>query len=67
MSISGIEAAFIGRVGNDLDLKTSQAGKPWLRINVAVGQDDATQWVQIAVFGDRAQELAGHLRKGDRV
>ena len=30
-----IEAAFIGRVGQDPELKTSAAGKPWARFSVA--------------------------------
>ncbi|MBL8845462.1 MAG: single-stranded DNA-binding protein [Hyphomicrobium zavarzinii] len=62
-----IEAAFIGRVGSDPELKTSAEGKPWAAFNVAVGKDEATQWVRVAVFGARAEELAGPLKKGDRV
>jgi single-strand DNA-binding protein len=61
-----IECAFIGRVGTEPELKTSQAGKPWCRFSVAVGADDATQWVQVACFGERAEKLAGSLNKGDR-
>ena len=34
-----IECAFIGRVASVADLKTSQAGKPWLAIKFAVGND----------------------------
>jgi single-strand DNA-binding protein len=62
-----IECAFTGRVGTEPELKTSAAGKPWLRFSVAVGADDSIQWVQVACFGDRAQALAESLLKGDRV
>lgn len=62
-----IEAAFTGRLGQEPEQRTSQSGKPWLRLNVAVGADDSLQWVSTAVFGEGAQELAGRLHKGDRV
>jgi single-strand DNA-binding protein len=62
-----IESAFIGRVATEPELRTSSAGKPWARFTVAVGQDDDTQWAQVAVFGDTAEHLAGSLKKGDRV
>jgi hypothetical protein len=32
-----IETAFIGRLGQEPELKTSAAGKPWARLSVAVG------------------------------
>lgn len=62
-----IETAFIGRVGNDPELKTSASGNPWCAFNVAVGSGDDTQWLRVAIFGARAEELAGPLTKGDRV
>lgn len=62
-----IETAFIGRVGNDPELKTSASGNPWCAFNVAVGSGDNTQWLRVAVFGARAEELAGPLKKGDRI
>ncbi|CAN1721176.1 single-strand DNA-binding protein [Hyphomicrobium sp. 1Nfss2.1] len=65
--MNGIEAAFTGRVGTEPEKRTSQAGKPWLRFNVAAGQDEATQWVQVACFGSAAEELSDRLGKGDRV
>ena len=47
-----IEAAFVARVGSELELKTSAAGKPWTSVNVAVGDGDEVQWLGLAVFGD---------------
>ncbi len=65
--MQGIEAAFCGILGRDPELKTSAAGKPWTRLNVACSSGDATQWVQVAIFGDTAHELAANLHKGSRV
>jgi single-stranded DNA-binding protein len=48
-------------------LKESKAGKPWLSFTVAVGEGDDVQWVSVAVFGSRAEELASTLKKGDRI
>jgi hypothetical protein len=39
-----IECAFIGRVAQQPELKTSAAGKPWAHVGVAVGRDDEVQW-----------------------
>lgn len=62
-----IETAFIGRVGNDPELKTSAAGKPWTRINVCVGAGDDVQWIKIVCFGETAERLAGQIAKGDKI
>jgi single-strand DNA-binding protein len=62
-----IETAFTGRIGQEPVLKESKSGKPWLSFSVAVGEDENTQWVSVAVFGSRAEELAGSLKKGDRI
>ena len=62
-----IESAFIGRVGSELELRTSNAGKPWARFSVAVGREDETQWISVAVFGETAERLCQALHKGDRV
>jgi single-strand DNA-binding protein len=62
-----IEAAFFGALGRDAELKTSKAGKKYLRLNVRVGNGDGAQWVGVMVFGDEAEELAPKLLKGCRV
>ena len=60
-----IECAFYGFCARDADARTSQAGKPWVRLSIGVGKDDAVQWVQVAVFG-KAAEKAAELKKADR-
>jgi single-stranded DNA-binding protein len=60
-----IECAFYGFLARDADARTSQAGKPWVRLSIGVGKDDPVQWVQVAVFG-KAAEKAAELKKSDR-
>jgi hypothetical protein len=38
-----IEAALFGTLGRDAERKTSKNGKPYLRLNVACGEGDATR------------------------
>jgi hypothetical protein len=52
--MQGIEAAFIGRLGRDPELRYSQAGEPWLPLNLAVGENDATQWVKVTMPAEGA-------------
>jgi single-stranded DNA-binding protein len=61
-----IDAAFHGFLAADAEQRTAKTGKPWTRLRVGVGKDDAVQWVSVAVFG-KAAEPAGELKKGDRV
>jgi single-strand DNA-binding protein len=61
-----IDAAFFGRLGADADSRISKGGKPWVRLRVAVGRDDETQWLTLSVFGEAAK-AAAELRKGDRI
>jgi single-stranded DNA-binding protein len=61
-----IECALFGFLARDAEARTSQAGKPWVRLSIGVGKDDAVQWVNVAVFG-KAAEKAAALKKSDRV
>jgi hypothetical protein len=45
--MKGIRCAFTGKCGQDPELKTSKAGKPWLALHVAVdmeASEEATAW-----------------------
>jgi len=61
-----IEAAFIGVIGRDAELKTSRNGTPIINVPVAVAQrdDDEPQWVTCAIFGETAMEMEHRLKKG---
>jgi single-stranded DNA-binding protein len=66
--MTGIEAALVGRVASEgVELRTSQAGKPWAAFSVCVGEGDNVEFVRVSVFADLAQRLAGELKKGDKV
>jgi single-stranded DNA-binding protein len=60
-----IDVAFYGFCAADAEVRTSQAGKRWVRLRIGVGKDDDVQWVSVAVFG-RAAEHAAELKKSDR-
>jgi single-stranded DNA-binding protein len=65
--MSGIEAAFFGALGRDAESKVSKSGKPYLRLNVRVGDGDAAQWVSVMCFDEKAIVLAEQMTKGARV
>ena len=62
-----IEAALFGTLGRDAEPKISKTGKPYLRLNLACGEGDATQWVSAIVFDERAIAVAEGFVKGARV
>jgi single-stranded DNA-binding protein len=61
-----IDCAFFGALVGDAELKTSKAGKQYLRFRVAVGSGDDMQFVGVMLFGDAADELRD-ATKGTRV
>jgi single-stranded DNA-binding protein len=65
--MSGIEAAFFGALGRDCDSKTSKAGKSYLRLNVRVGDGEATHWISVMAFDLRALEQVDKFVKGASV
>lgn len=65
--MSGIETAFSGALWRDAERKTSQGGKPYLRLNLRVGDNDEAQWVSVLAFDESALEVADKLVKGARV
>jgi single-strand DNA-binding protein len=71
-----LKASVIGNLGNDPELRYTPSGAPSLRVNVASNfrartpegeWEDRTEWVRVIVFGQRAESLAQHLKKGMRV
>jgi single-stranded DNA-binding protein len=61
-----IDCAFLGFLASDADSRTSQAGKPWVRLRVGVGRDEEIQWISVACFG-KAATSAAELKKGDKI
>jgi single-stranded DNA-binding protein len=65
--MSGIEAAFLATLGRDAESKVSGSGKPYVRLNVRVGDGDQAQWVSVMAFDQSAIDVADKLMKGARV
>jgi single-strand DNA-binding protein len=65
----------IGRLGADPEMKTTRGGTNVLELRFAidartkVGDEwqSVTTWCRASLFGRRADALAKHLRKGDRI
>lgn len=61
-----IDAALLGTVVRDAELRTSAAGKPWMSVMVRSGDGDAASFVQVAIFGDAAVTL-GRIEKNEKL
>jgi single-stranded DNA-binding protein len=62
-----IECALFGILGRDAESKVSKNGKPYLRLNVRVGDGDSAQWASAMVFDADAIAIIDRLVKGARV
>lgn len=60
-----------GNVGRDPELRFSNGGMPILKFSIGdtTGKDEKkkTSWHDIVVFGDQAQNVAEHVKKGSRL
>jgi single-stranded DNA-binding protein len=61
-----IDAAVLGTVVKDAELRTSAAGKTWMSVIVRSGEGDAASFVQVAIFGDAAVAL-DRLEKNEKL
>ena len=57
--MKGIHCALQGRLGQDVELRTSAAGKDWCRLSVGVGEGDEVTWVSVAVFEEKGAPWSG--------
>lgn len=69
MSINSITLG--GNIGNDMEINYTQNGKAIGRFPLAVtngyGDNKRTMWITCLVFGERAEKLAPHIRKGGKI
>jgi single-strand DNA-binding protein len=68
-----------GRLGADCELRFTKSGTPVLSFNLATSNlvrdpgsqsgfsETPTTWVKVSLYGKRAEDLAGELRKGVKV
>jgi hypothetical protein len=61
-----IDAALLGTVIKDAELRASAAGKPWMSVIVRSGDGDAASFVQVAIFGDAAVAL-GKIERNEKL
>ncbi len=61
----------VGRLGKDAELRYTGSGKPVVNMSVAwnYGKPDQdgrkpSQWIDIALFGERGEKVAPYLKKG---
>lgn len=67
---------FIGRLGKDVDMRFTPDGKAVANIALAVGsswhdkngqKQEATEWVNVAVYGKLAELCGEYLAKGSQI
>lgn len=58
----------IGRIGNEVELKKTTAGKSVVKLNIAVRRkEDKTDWINCVCFGVVADIVFGHFKKGNKI
>ena len=58
----------IGYLGNDWDVKFTQAGKQFSKNSIAIKKyDKSTFWVPLTAFGKTAEILSNHTQKGQQI
>jgi single-strand DNA-binding protein len=66
--MNGIEAAFTAKVVSEPENRiAASSGNPWMRFSVSIGEGDDAQFCNVAVFGDVAAKLSGHIAKLSKV
>jgi single-stranded DNA-binding protein len=65
--IDGIECAFNATVTRDAEVKTTSAGRTFLKFSAVTGREEKQQYVSVLAWRDTFTELAPHLTKGTRI
>lgn len=69
MSLNSITLG--GNIGNDMEVRYTQNGKAIGSFSLAVtngyGDNKRVMWITCLVFGERAEKLAPHIRKGGKI
>jgi len=59
------------RIGRDAELKFTNSGTAILEINavydIGFGDKKESQWIRLAMFGQRAEKLQAHFTKGTQI
>ena len=66
-----IKSYILGNIGRDVEIRSSQTGTPVANFSLATssgyGANEKTEWINCAIFGNRADKLAPYLTKGTKV
>lgn len=66
-----INTDFIGRLGGDSEIRTTESGKKFLSLRVATDDfnkgEKTTTWINVMWSGDRAIKMQEYLKKGSHV
>lgn len=61
----------IGRIGSDIELRSTPSGKPVAEVNLAVddgyGENKKTAWIGVTMWGKTAEIASQYLSKGSQV
>jgi len=67
---------FIGRLGNDVEMRYTQSGSAVANLSIACGDDykdkqgqkvEQTNWIKVVAFGRTAEVMGEYLKKGSQV
>jgi single-strand DNA-binding protein len=70
------KCAFIGRLGNDPEIRSMPNGTAVANLSLAVGDDykdkqgnkvEQTEWIRVSAFGSLAEVIGKYLHKGSKV
>lgn len=65
------DCKFIGRLGQDPDIKYMPSGDPVANLSIACGwkskEKEGTEWVRVVAFGKLADIIGKYLKKGSQV
>lgn len=65
MATNKLTACVSGNLGRDAEVTATKTGKTVAKVSIAVnGPNDRTEWVDVAIWGNRGKGLAPHLTKG---
>ena len=56
-----------GRLGKDVERKTSRKGTPYLSFSVATNVSNDTIWYNVLVFNSAARPIEKYFKKGDLI
>lgn len=65
--IDGIECAFPATLTQDAEVKTTSAGRPFLKLSVVTGKDEKQQYLSVLAWRDTFTDMAQSLVKGTRI